>query len=120
MEKISALLEERPVDVDFSLFERTAETEFIKEYYDRYGELPAKSVFESEMQIDLPKAEAPWSFYEKKLKEEKFIREALPALERYNRDYANDPKDALLHLRERLLLQTPCCIFQDAFCGSCF
>ena len=103
MEKISALLEERPVDVDFSLFERTAETEFIKEYYDRYGELPAKSVFESEMQIDLPKAEAPWSFYEKKLKEEKFIREALPALERYNRDYANDPKDALLHLRERLV-----------------
>lgn len=103
MEKISALLEERPVDVDFSLFEKTPETAFIKEYYDRYGELPTKSLFESEMNIELPKADAPWSFYEKKLKEEKFIREALPALERYNRDYANDPKDALLHLRERLV-----------------
>lgn len=103
MELFAALLEERPNDVDFSLFERSKETDFVKSYYDRFGSLPDKAVFESEFQVELPTAHAPWAFYETKLKEDKFIREALPALTAFNNQYENDQKAALLQLRTKLV-----------------
>ena len=102
MDLIAALLQEKPDDVDLTLLPDTRETKFIKQYVSRYGELPPPSVFEKEFE-PLPAEHAPWAFYENKLYEEKFIREALPALMNFNQTYEKDQKQALLDLRERLV-----------------
>ena len=103
MEVYSSLLRERPSDVEFELFEESREKEFIVSYYSKFGELPPKEVFEKELEIELPSTTAPWRFYENKLREEKFIRDALPALVNFNKNYEKDQKAALLKLREQLL-----------------
>ena len=103
MEAIVALLRDRPQDVDFSLFEKSREIEFVSKYFQKFGELPSLEVFVSEMEVQLPADVAPWAYYETKLKEDRFIREALPALTGFNSEYEVDQKQALLHLREKLV-----------------
>jgi len=103
MEMYASLLNERPSEVNFELFERTEMSIFLKNYFQRFGELPPKAVFESEFNIELPTEYAPWEFYETKLKEEYFIRQALPALTNFNKHYEEDQKKALLALREQLV-----------------
>lgn len=102
MDLIAALLRETPDDIDLSLLPNTREATFIKQYVSRYGELPPQNVFEKEFE-PLPAEHAPWAFYENKLHEEKFIREALPALTNFNQAYEKDQKQALLDLREKLV-----------------
>lgn len=103
MELYASLLTNKPHDIDFTLFEETREKKFLKFYYDKYGELPDRNVFEKELEVELPESFAPWSFYENKLKEEKFVRDALPALVNFNKNYETDQKEALVKLREQLL-----------------
>ena len=102
-EAIIALLREKPHDFDFRLFSRDREIEFVADYYDKYGELPPEDVFVSEMGLAAVPDVGPWAFYLNKLKEDKFIRDALPALTNFNKEYENDQKEALLHLRENLV-----------------
>lgn len=103
MERFAALLRDKPADVDFSLFESSKEKKFVKDYYDRFGVLPEKEVFEQEFETTLPEVSAPWAFYEQKMKEERFIRQALPALSSFNENYERDQKQALISLRENLM-----------------
>lgn len=103
MEELIALLEYKPADIDWSLFEQNDQTQFVKKYYDDYGELPSKEVFLQEFSITEHDAIAPWQFYKKKLQDEKFIREAIPVLTSFNDEYSGDQKQALVNLRERLL-----------------
>ena len=103
MENIASLLAEKPEDVDFSLFEKEPVIEFIASYYDKYGKLPEKEIVETEMQISLPTTFAPWDYYKHKMMEDKFIRQALPVLTRFNQTYDQDQKQALLNLREQLM-----------------
>lgn len=103
MEEYAALLEEKPAQVDFSLFENSQEKVFLQKYFNDYGELPTKQTFENEFQIKLPAEHGPWKFYETKLKEAKFIREAIPALTSFNNLYDKDQKAAILSLRDKLV-----------------
>ena len=103
MEMYASLLSAKPSDVDFDLFESSREKKFLTFYFDRFGELPPREVFEKELEVELPTVFAPWPFYENKLKEDKFIREALPALVNFNKTYETDQKEALLKLREQLV-----------------
>lgn len=102
MEQYLALLEERPAEFDLSLFEKSDARDFVEKYYEQYGELPAKELFREQFKVEQEHAYAPWSYYEQRLQEEKFIREAIPALTAFNNEYEGDQKQALIHLRERL------------------
>lgn len=102
-EAIVALLRERPHDFEFGLFTRDAEIEFVADYYDKYGELPPENVFLNEFGLASIGEVGPWAFYLTKLKQDKFIRDALPALTNFNKEYDNDQTQALLHLREKLV-----------------
>lgn len=103
MDKYISLLTDKPVDIDFSLFEKSAQKDFIESYYNKAGELPDVRLFVKEFNIEDGTPIAPWGFYENKLKEEKFIRDAIPALKGFNEHYDKDQKKALLDLRENLL-----------------
>ena len=103
MERFAALLTERPEEVDFSLFEPSPELDFVKDYYDKFKELPQKEVFEKELAVSLPTTFAPWAYYKSKMVEDSFIRQALPVLTRFNQEYDENQKGALLHLREQLM-----------------
>lgn len=108
MEKYAALLEEKPNDLDFTIFEHTKYDNFIVEYYDKFGVLPDKSTFEKEFQVQLPEEHAPWKFYEDKLRGQKFIRDAIPYLTQFNDMYDKDQEKAVLTLRDQLAgLATP-------------
>lgn len=102
MEEFASLLTDRPSDIDFSLFEDSDAKRFVKNYYDSFGTLPDKAVFEKELNVSLPTDFAPWAFYENKLKDEQFIRQAIPLLTRFNEIYDDDQKKALLYLRDKL------------------
>lgn len=103
MEVFAALLTYKPDVVDFGLFEPSSELNFVKFYYDKFKELPEIAVFEKETGTELPRTFAPWAFYENKLKGEKFIKDALPILTRFNDTYEKDQKQALIDLREKLV-----------------
>nr|DAH56615.1 MAG TPA: Helicase REPLICATION [Caudoviricetes sp.] len=103
VEALIALLRDKPVDVDFELFQPDREAKFVAKYFDDYGQLPTENVFLSEMGLDRVGDVGPWAFYENKLKGDKFIREALPVLTRFNNEYESGQKEALLNLRERLI-----------------
>lgn len=103
LDALVALLNEHPLDPDFSLFENAEEVDFVKSYYETTGTLPAPEVFARELGIELPEEVGPWSYYLKRLKEEKFIRDALPALQGFNETYDHDRKRALLNLRDQLV-----------------
>ena len=102
MEIYSALLTDRPKDVDLHLLEDSQYKQFVMNYFNQFGELPSIKTFENEFNIELPKDFAPWQFYADKLKEELFIKEAVPALEQFNDTYASDQTSALLTLRDKL------------------
>ena len=103
MEVYASLLSAKPNDIDFDLFEPCNEKKFLTYYYNKFGELPPKEVFEQELEVELPEVFAPWPYYENKLKEEKFIRDALPALVNFNKHYEQDQKEALIKLRQQLV-----------------
>lgn len=103
MEVYASLLSAKPNDIDFDLFEPSNEKKFLTYYYNKFGELPPKEVFEQELEVKLPEVFAPWPYYENKLKEEKFIRDALPALVNFNKHYEQDQKEALIKLRQQLV-----------------
>lgn len=103
VEAIISLLREKPNDVDFSLFRKDREIVFVANYFDSYGQLPPEEVFLSEMGIAYQGDVGPWAFYLKKLKEDRFIQDALPVLTAFNAEYDKGQKDALLHLREKLI-----------------
>ena len=86
----------------FSLLNSSEEVAFIKKFYTKFGYLPDKSIFERKVGVELPVDFAPWQYYETKFKEEKFIRDAIPALTNFNSEYDKDQKKALL-LREKLV-----------------
>ena len=95
---LSALLLDRPDDVDWSLFDETADE--VKEYFSSYGQLPTFDFMKDK--IDLQQPDAPWIVYEKELKDARFIQQSMPALEKFNTRYQEDPKSAILTLRDTL------------------
>ena len=103
MEEFAALLEEKPTEVDFTLFEESQQKHFLQKYFNDYGELPTKTTFEEEFQISLPTEHGPWKFYETRLRDAKFVREAIPALTNFNNLYDKDQKEAILNLRDKLI-----------------
>lgn len=102
VDAIVSMLKEQPVDPDLSLFEDTDEVRFIKKYAHETGVLPPLDVFVREMRMEVPSEVGPWSYYLKKLTEEKFIRDAIPFLKGFNDTYDEDRKKALLTLRDQL------------------
>lgn len=95
---LAALLIDSPEDVDWSLFDETAKP--IKEYFDTFGELPTFEYMRDK--IGLPEPDAPWVVYEKELKEDRFVVQSMPALENFNRRYQEDPKGAIIQLKDSL------------------
>ena len=66
---LAALLIDKPEDVDWTLFDETAEP--VKKYYEDYGQLPTYEYMQEK--LGLPEADAPWIVYKKELKEDKFV-----------------------------------------------
>lgn len=103
LDALVSMLKEQPTDPDFSLFDKSEQTEFVESYYKTTGVLPTPEILSRETGTELPAEVGPWSYYLKKLKEEKFVRDALPALQSFNDTYEKDQKRALLQLRDRLM-----------------
>lgn len=95
---LAALLIDKPEDVDWSLFDETAQP--IKKYFDDYGQLPTYEYMKDKIELEQP--DAPWVVYQKELQEEKFVVQSMPALEKFNQRYQEDPKTAILQLRDTL------------------
>lgn len=95
---LAALLIDKPEDVDWTLFDETAEP--VKKYYEDYGQLPTYEYMQEK--LGLPEPDAPWIVYEKELKEDKFVLQSMPALEKFNTRYQEDPRTAIIELRDRL------------------
>ena len=95
---LAALLIDKPEDVDWTLFDETAEP--VKKYYEDYGQLPTYEYMQEK--LELPEPDAPWIVYENELKEDKFVLQSMPALEKFNIRYQEDPRTAIIELRDRL------------------
>lgn len=95
---IAALLADKPEDVDWSLFDATIEP--VQKYYEDFGQLPTFEFMQDK--LDLPQPDAPWVVYEKELKEDRFVTQSTPALERFNTQYQEDPRTAIIQLRDTL------------------
>ena len=89
---LAALLIDSPEDIDWSLFDETAQP--IKKYFDDYGQLPTYEYMKDKIELEQP--DAPWVVYQKELQEEKFVVQSMPALEKFNQRYQEDPKTAIL------------------------
>ena len=102
--KLLALLTDRPDDIDWTALGdlQHPAVRWIRDYYDTYGSLPSLELFAQECLDDgePPISTAPWSYYVKEAADLKFVQEATKYLDAFNRNYANDPKLAILSLRD--------------------
>lgn len=102
--ELLALLTDRPADIDWSILDLShPAVMWVKEFYDSYNSLPTLDLFKEECIPDgeCAKAVAPWEYYVKQAKDLKFVQEAQKYLESFNREYLEDPKKAILHLRTK-------------------
>lgn len=101
--KLLALLTDRPEDIDWSVLdEKHPATKWCKNYYDSYGSLPTLELFAQECldEGEQPISTAPWAYYVREAADTKFVQQASKYLEKFNTDYAYDPKEAILALRK--------------------
>ena len=102
--ELLALLTDRPEDIDWSVLDSTHPAViWVKDYHDTYGSLPTIDLFIEECIPDgeRPIALAPWNYYVKQNNDLKFVQEASTYLENFNTQYAEDPKKAILSLRDK-------------------
>lgn len=105
---VLALLNDAPVDVDFSLFTDSDQKLFIRSYYDTERSLPTLDLFCLRFNLVDEKVKGPWSYYRKELQDRKFVKEALPILKEFNLHYESEPYRATIELRDGLVkLSTP-------------
>lgn len=106
--KLLALLTDRPEEIDWSVLVDNDEkqlhpaAQWVKDYYDTYGSLPTLELFAQECldEGEQPIATAPWGYYVREANNVKFVQEAGKYIEKFNAGYANDPKAAILALRD--------------------
>lgn len=102
--ELLSLLTDRPDDIDWSILDsKHPAVQWVREYYDTYAQLPTLNLFINEC---IPDGEdsmalAPWSYYVKQSRDMQFVSEATKYLELFNRSYVDDPKRAILDLREK-------------------
>ena len=106
--RLLALLTDRPDDIEWDngvLDLQHPATQWVKTYYDTYGTLPTLELFAQECldEGEKPIATAPWDYYCKEAADVKFVEEANKYIANFNDSYANDPKSAILHLRDAFL-----------------
>ena len=102
--ELLALLTDRPEDIDWAVCGELTHPAllWVKEYKENYGELPTLELFAEECldEGEMPKAQAPWSYYVREHQNLLFVEEATKYLDSFNRNYALDPKKAILQLRD--------------------
>lgn len=102
--KLLALLTDRPDDIEWQALGDLSHpaVRWVRDYYDTYGDLPSLELFAQECLEpgEPPISTAPWSYYVKDAADIRFVQEATKYLERFNSTYANDPKQAILALRD--------------------
>ena len=102
--ELLALLTDRPEDIDWDVCGDSTHPAllWVKEYKQTYGELPSLELFAEECldEGEQPKAQAPWSYYVREHQNLLFVEEATKYLDTFNRNYALDPKKAILQLRD--------------------
>ncbi len=103
--KLLALLTDRPENVDWSVLDEHPATKWVKDYYDTYGSLPTLELFAQECleEGEKPIATAPWAYYVREANDVKFVQAAGKSIEKFNNAYANDPKAAILALRDEFI-----------------
>ena len=102
--ELLALLTDRPNDIDWEVCGDLQHPAllWVKKYKDTYGELPSLQLFAEECleEGEEPKAQAPWSYYVREYQDAQFVTAANKYIEAFNRNYALDPKKAILQLRD--------------------
>ena len=101
--KLLALLTDRPDDIDWSVLDLNhPAVKWVQDYHKRYGSLPTLQLFAEECLEpgEQPIATAPWSYYEREHSDLLFVQEATKHLEQFNKEYSDDPKKAILLLRD--------------------
>lgn len=101
--KLLALLTDRPDDVNWSVLDvNHPAVKWVQDYHKHYGSLPTLQLFADECLEpgEQPLATAPWSYYEREHADLVFVQDATKHLEQFNKDYADDPKKAILLLRD--------------------
>ena len=103
--QILALLHDRPDDIEWSVLDLNhPAVKWIKTYHETYSSLPAVGLFAQECldEGEDTRAIAPWDYYVKEARDVRFVEEAVQYLDVFNKKYANDPKQAILALRDTL------------------
>lgn len=101
--KLLALLTDRPDDINWSVLDvNHPAVKWVQDYYRHYGSLPTLQLFAEECLEpgEQPIATAPWSYYEREHADLLFVQQATKYLEQFNKEYADDPKKAILMLRD--------------------
>lgn len=101
--KLLALLTDRPDDINWSVLDvNHPAVKWVQDYYKHYGSLPTLQLFAEECLEpgEQPIATAPWSYYEREHADLLFVQQATKHLEQFNKEYADDPKKAILLLRD--------------------
>lgn len=101
--ELLALLTDRPDDIEWDVLDSLhPAVKWVHDYYDTYGSLPTLDLFAEECLAEGEKAmsTAPWAYYVREAHNAQFVQSATKYLERFNRDYVNDPKAAILALRD--------------------
>ena len=101
--KLLALLTDRPDDINWSVLDvNHPAVKWVQDYHKHYGSLPTLQLFAEECLEpgEQPIATAPWSYYEREHADLLFVQQATKHLEQFNKEYADDPKKAILLLRD--------------------
>ncbi|MCM1322997.1 MAG: DnaB helicase C-terminal domain-containing protein [Acetobacter sp.] len=110
--KLLALLTDRPDDIDWAVLgdihNLHPAAKWVYDYYTTYASLPTLELFAQECldEGEPPIATAPWAYYVKEYNDVKFVQEATKYIGKFNEAYANDPKSAILALREEFMRLT--------------
>lgn len=103
--KLLALLTDRPEEIDWEngvLDLQHPAVVWIREYKELYGSLPTLDLFAQECldEGEKPIAIASWDYYCREAADIKFVQEANKYIANFNDSYVNDPKKAILALRD--------------------
>lgn len=101
--KLLALLTDRPIDIEWDVLDLShPAVQWVRDYYNDYGSLPTLQLFATECldEGEEPISTAPWAYYVKEHNDVKFVQSATKYIESFNKNYAADPKAAILALRD--------------------
>lgn len=106
--RLLALLNDRPDDIEWDngvLDVNHPAVVWCREYKDTYGSLPTLELFAQECldEGEKPIPIATWDYYCREAADMRFVEEANKHIADFNDTYVNDPKRAILHLRDAFL-----------------